>query len=196
LRSELGLSSCALVGAVARLEEQKGLRYLIEAARSVLDQGQEVHFVVVGDGPLRPALQGMINELGLDRHISLLGRRDDMSNIYASLDLLVMPSLDEGLPMVLLEAMGAGVPVIATPVGAVPRLLHDGETGLLVEPRDVAGLRDAILTMLRQPEFAMTMAVAGRALVRNYFSADAMAGQYANLYSNLLRSTQMEAITA
>lgn len=186
LRQDLGIGNRPLIGAVARLEEVKGLEYLIQAAQGVLAEFPDAMFVIAGDGPRRAHLESLIHSLGLDANVRLAGRRDDMPGVYASLDLFVLPSLDEGMPMVILEAMASGRPVIATRVGGVGKLVQNEETGLLLEARDVPGLRDAILRCLRDREFAGKLAGNGEELVRTRFSSDGMAKNYLNLYGQVL----------
>ena len=182
LRSELAVQGGPLVGTVARLEEQKGLTYYIEAAFRVLVDCPTATFIIVGEGSLRPHLTQLIRSYGLERKVLLLGERTNMREVYASIDLFVLASIDEGLPMVLLEALRESLPIVATRVGAVPRLIHDRETGLLVEPGDAAGLGHAILNCLREPSRAREFGRKGHALVCSQFSADAMAESYLEIY--------------
>jgi glycosyltransferase involved in cell wall biosynthesis len=190
LRAELDIARDApLVGAVARLEEQKGLRYFIEAAeRVVLDLPQAV-FVIVGDGSMRESLAESIRQKGLNHRVRLLGQRNDMSNIYASLDLFVLASLNEGLPMVLLEALSAALPVVATKVGAVPQVIDSGRSGLLVDPSNPKMLADSILACLRDKQFAYSLGMHGRATVLERFSSDTMSRQYLAVYERSFNKT-------
>jgi glycosyltransferase involved in cell wall biosynthesis len=190
LRAELDVAGDApLVGAVARLEEQKGLRYFIEAAeRVVLDLPQAV-FVIVGDGSMRESLAESIRQKGLSHCVRLLGHRNDMSNIYASLDLFVLASLNEGLPMVLLEALSAALPVVATRVGAVPQVIDSGRSGLLVDPSNPQMLADSILACLRDKQFAYSLGMHGRATVLERFSSDTMSRQYLAVYERSFNKT-------
>ena len=122
------------VGLVGRLAPEKGVDLFLQAAAQVHAQLPNTRFLVVGDGPDRPDLEALIRQLGLQDTATLLGRRDDMPAFYASLDLLVSASRQEGLPIALLEGMAAALPLVATAVGAVPTLIQHDRNGLLVPP--------------------------------------------------------------
>jgi glycosyltransferase involved in cell wall biosynthesis len=184
LRKDLGIGDRLLIGCVGRLEEQKGLEYFVRAAREVLAEFPDALFVVVGEGSLRRRIQDLISGLNLDESVKLLGERTDMPGVYASLDLFALGSIDEGMPMTILEALAARRPVVATRVGAVGRLVINEKTGLLVEARDIAALRDAMLRCLRDPAFAHELARNGEQHVRDSYSAEAMARNYLTLYES------------
>lgn len=190
LREELAIGDRVIVGTVGRLETQKGLEYFIQAAKEVLVEFPDALFVVAGEGSLRSRLGRMISDLGLASRVLLLGRRTDMAGVYASLDLFVLASIDEGMPMTLLEALAARRPVVATKVGAVEKLIIPEQTGLLVESRDVPGLRDAMLRCLRDPSLARELGRKGEEYVRRSFSSDGMARSYLALYRQLLRGQE------
>ncbi len=139
-----------IVGNVARLAEQKGQRDLIAAAPAVLEHHPDVRFVVAGDGELRAELEELARPLG-DR-FELLGARDDVPDLLTSFEVFAYPSRFEGLCLAVIEAQAAGVPVVATPVGGIPENVVDGETGLLVPPRDPAALAAAINRLLNDPD--------------------------------------------
>ncbi len=194
LRNELGLGNRLLIGTVGRLEAQKGIEYFIRAAGEVLAEFPDAQFVVIGEGSLRSQLRERIRDLNLDSNVHLLGERMDMAGVYASLDLFVLASIDEGMPMTILEALAAGRTVIATRVGAVGKLVVNGKTGLLVEPRDINALRNAILACLRDPAFARRLAANGEQHVRNSFSAEAMARNYEEIYLQALGQQESSAV--
>jgi glycosyltransferase involved in cell wall biosynthesis len=187
LKTELGISDRLLIGSVGRLETQKGFEYFIRAAKSILSEFPSALFVIVGEGSQRAQLSGLIDEMGLQSHVLLLGQRKDMPRIYAALDVFVLASVDEGMPMTLLEALAAHCPVVATRVGAVNKLILPDRTGLLVEPRDVAALSCAILRFLRNPLFAAELAQNGEQHIRTSFSSDGMARQYLEVYRQALK---------
>ena len=194
LRDELGIGDGLLIGTVGRLETQKGIEYFIRAAREVLGEFPAAQFVVIGEGSLRAQLNGLIRDLRLGANIRLLGERTDMPGVYASLDLFVLASIDEGMPMTILEALASSRPVLATRVGAVDKLVVPDITGLLMESKDVNALRDAMLRCLRDPDFARMLGTNGARHVRNSFSAGAMASNYAEIYSQALRAGEPCAI--
>jgi len=136
-----------VLAVIGRLVEQKGHRYLFEALH-LLDGRYKLKVLVVGDGPQREQLVSMARQLGMEDKVVFTGLRKDVNDILPAVDMLVMPSLREGLPMVLLEAMAAGVPVVATKVGGVPEIIEDGKNGLIVEPANVDMLKTAISEIL------------------------------------------------
>jgi glycosyltransferase involved in cell wall biosynthesis len=196
LRRELGIERGVLVGSVGRLEEQKGFEYFLRAAREVLSEFPKTRFVVVGEGSLRSRLEALIHELGLGTSVLLVGQRNDMPGVYASLELFVLASIDEGMPMTILEALASGKPVIATAVGAVEQLVISEKTGLLVQPRDIPALRDAMLRCLRDQSFAQTLGKNGKEHVQTSFSANGMARKYIELYERVQARQKTKAATS
>lgn len=187
LRQELGHGDGRLVGFVGRLVDAKGGRVLLEAAESVVAVYPDTTFVLVGEGPDRREWEALAVRLGIRDRVVFAGVRRDMPAVYASLDVLALPSYEENMPMCLLEAMAAGTPVIGTPVGAVPKLILPDRTGLLTEPGDAAGLAAAILRLLRDRREAHRMGAMGQAHAIAEFSAAAAARRYAALYEQALQ---------
>ncbi len=169
-----------IVGNVARLAEQKGHRDLIAAAPAVLDRHPDVRFVVAGDGELRDELQELARPLG--DLFEFLGERDDVPDLLASFDVFAFPSLYEGLCVAVIEAQAAGVPVVATPVGGIPENVVDGETGLLVPPRDPATLAAAINRVLDDPD---DFARRAQAHVFEHYSRERMIARTLELYDSM-----------
>jgi glycosyltransferase involved in cell wall biosynthesis len=172
------------IGIVGRLTRQKGHPFLFAAARGILQKFPEARFVVVGEGPDRKHLEALAEELGISGSIHFAGYRDDMVSVYGALDLMVMPSLDEGLPMTLLEAMAAKRAVIASAVGAVPEVIEHGQTGLLVEPGNTDDLEQAILMLLNDASLRSRIAQNARQSVAR-FSSDLMARKYLDFYQRM-----------
>lgn len=188
LRNEIAPEGYSLVGFVGRLVPDKGGALLLRAAQQVLAARPKTMFALVGEGPARNEWEALATQLGIGKQVAFVGMRDDMPGVYASLDTLVLPSLVESMPMCLLEAMAAGKPVIATRVGAVPKLISPHQTGLLVEPGDVRGLVAAILRLLRDPELASRLGKNGHTRAAQHFSAEAMARSYIRQYKDVLAS--------
>lgn len=186
LSREISKPAKAIVGAVGRLSPEKGFDHLLRAAQRVLTFFPETLFVLVGEGYQRERLEELARELGIADQVIFVGQRTDMPGIYASLDIFVLSSLNEGMPMVILEALGAGRPVVATRVGAIPRLIPEESIGLLVPPGDAAELGRAITHLLADPELRRRMGQNGQAWVRQHFSSEAMAASYLNLYEALV----------
>lgn len=171
-----------VVFTAARLEEQKGHRYLLESATEV----PEAQFVFAGDGPERAALEAQAASLGLDDRVMFLGRRHDIPEILACCDAFVLPSLWEGLPLSVLEAMAAGKPVVASDVGGTGEAVLHEETGLLVPAGDRRALAKAIRAVLDDPALAHRLGSAGRKRVRQKFSAAEMVHRITSVYEELL----------
>lgn len=190
LRKEIGAESRPLVGFVGRLVAEKGGAFLIRAAQQVVALHPSTRFILVGAGPARQEWEELANQLGITEHVVFGGVREDMPAVYRSLDMLVLPSLLEALPMCLLEAMASGKPVIATRVGAVPKLVNSEVTGLLLDPGDVDGLAAAILRLFSDPQLASRLGENGRAHVARHYSAEAMARSYIAKYERVLRRQQ------
>jgi len=183
IRKDLGVPiDCKLVGTVGRLSEEKGHDFLVVAARIVLHHYQKAMFLIVGDGPQMERLKREANQLPF----IFTGVRNDMPGLYSAMDLFVLPSLNEGLPMVLLEAMASHKPVVATKVGDVSKLIRDGQNGLLVEPGDGNCLADALLYLLGNDEKRSLIAQEGYRTVLEYFSSKVMADKYFETYQEVL----------
>ena len=186
LRREEGLANRLLVGIVGRLSVEKGMDIFLRAAAEVVKEVPEAAFVIAGDGPEREPLEALVDSLELRDCVTLLGRREDMPGIYASMDVLVSASRKEGLPMTILEGMASCRPWVATAVGAVPTVVRDGETGVLVASGDVSGLAAAVVSLLRDKERRLALGGAGRRLVEQEFSAQRMTEDYLSLYEAVL----------
>jgi glycosyltransferase involved in cell wall biosynthesis len=174
-----------LVGLVGRLAPEKGIQYFLEAVPIVLRSYPEVRFVVIGDGPERQNLARTARALGIEETVRFAGKLQVMPGVYASLDILVSSSLWEGLPMTILEALAAAIPVIATAVGAVPMVVLHEQTGLLVPAADAKALAGGIIRLLQDCELRERLADQGNQLVRQQFSAETMTTQYLRLYNEL-----------
>src|SRR5439155_25364129 len=131
-----------------RLADQKGIPYLLEAMAALSDRFPQLTLLLAGDGPSKESLARRAAELGIEERVRFLGVRLDMPQLFQVFDLMVLPSVWDGLPMVLLEAMAAGCPIVATAVGGVPMAIRHEVSGLLVEPRNPKQLADAIATLL------------------------------------------------
>lgn len=184
-RSELSIPpESTVIGFVGRLVEQKGLRYLLEAADQLKSSCPDAYFVLVGDGELRKDLEQFSISRGLS-HIIFTGYQRDINNYMRMFDVFALPSLFEGLPIALLEAMVIGIPVIASRVGGVPEVIKDEVTGFLVEPKNVNQLARRIEEIVKDPQRRMAMGIAGKKRFQENFSAIAMVKRTENLYLRL-----------
>ena len=151
-RGALGLSEHALViGTVGNFTPKKDHSTLLKATARVAERHDPLRLVLVGSGPLEGELRESTKALGLDEQVMFAGSRDDVPSLMPAFDVFALSSRNEGLPIALLEAMGSGVPCVATAVGGVPEIVTDGQEGLLVRPEDPAALADALSTMLCAP---------------------------------------------
>lgn len=189
LRQQLGVpSETPLIGIVARLVPIKDIDTFLEAASDVRRSWPDVRFLIVGDGELRLSLTQQARALGLERCAHFLGWERDLAPIYADLDLVALSSLNEGTPVSLIEAMAAGLPVVATRVGGVPDLVEHGKTGLLVPPKDPKALSMAMRTLLDDATRRREMGRLGREAVYPKHSDGALLNRIDQLYASLLVS--------
>ncbi len=185
---EWGIASDdTVVGAVGSLTPVKGHSDLLEAAARVVVRRPRTRFVVVGDGPLRPALEDQVLRLGLREHVVFTGGRGDVPRLLASFDIVALPSHTEGLSNVLLESMAMARPVVATAVGGNPDVLREGASGRLVPARDPEALAAGLARMIEDPEAAQAMGREARRDVELRFSRQRMVEGYEALYRGLPR---------
>ncbi len=173
-----------VVGTVARLAPQKGVEFFIRAAALLTGGFPGLRFLVVGDGPLRPELESLAAELGFGERLFFMGYRDDVPAILKRLDVFVQPSLSEGQGITVLEAMAAGCPVVASSVGGLREIVRHGENGLLVEPKNIKGLADAISRVLTDEVMAAALSADALESVRS-FELTGMVEKTRNLYRSV-----------
>jgi glycosyltransferase involved in cell wall biosynthesis len=175
-----------LVGAVGRLSSEKAFDVLIRAIHELVQSGVDLGLLIAGDGGERAPLQALIDKLGLSERVRLVGFQGDLRPLYEAMDLFVLSSLREGLPNVLLEAMALEVPVVATRIAGIPRLIADGENGLLLPAGDQAALARAIRHALESSELRLRWAAAGRKTIEDRYSFAARMKKVAAVYDQLL----------
>jgi glycosyltransferase involved in cell wall biosynthesis len=186
IRASLDLPAGAITaGVIARLTDQKGHTVLLDALATTPELAR-LHLVIIGDGPLRAALEAQAARLKLSSRVHFLGARRDLGDLLSMMDLFVLPSLWEGLPLSLVLAMGAGLPVVSTSVAGIPELVLDGETGLLVPPGDVPALGAALARLVRSGDDRARLGRAGRAFVLPRFGIDGYVAGITGLYDRLL----------
>lgn len=187
-RTKLELSEDApVVLSVGRLHEQKGFAYLVHAAKHVVRKFPSLQLLIAGIGPLEKELRQLIQQLELEKNVHLLGFRDDIPDLVQAADLFVLPSLWEGLANVILEALAAGKPVVATDVEGTSEVIRDGHSGILVPPANSQALADATITVLSNQRLAKLMGKRGQQLVKQNFTLARMVQQHEKLYLDLLR---------
>lgn len=175
-----------VVAAGGRLSPEKGFADLIDAADLVLKRRNDTGFILFGEGPLRADLERRANERGLQGRFIFAGFRDDLSRFLPNLDLAVMSSYTEGLPVILLETCAAGVPTVATSVGGVPEVITEGGSGHLLMAGDVVGLAQRIGQLLDDDAKRQAMGRAARDRVRRDFSFAAMSARYLEVFQQLM----------
>ncbi|UCF67345.1 MAG: GT4 family glycosyltransferase PelF [Acidobacteriota bacterium] len=173
-----------VLGTVSRLAAEKGIDRLLRALARLDGSKREPRLRVVGEGPERVALEALAHELGLDDRVEFLGFRDDVIELLSQLDLFLLPSLTEGIPLALLEAMASGLPVVATKVGGVPEVIEAGLSGVLVPADDVEALAGAISELLEQAERRKALGRAAARRIEAHFSLAAMCTSYRRLYES------------
>jgi len=181
-------NSATLIGTVARLQPVKDHRSLIEAAATVLRERPDVHFVLVGDGPLRNEIEMQCVRLGIANRVHLLGDRSDVARLVPAFDLLALASLHEGLPNAVMEAMAARVPVVATAVGGTRELIEDRVTGYLVAPENPRSLADRICFALGDDEHRTEIVSAAHQRVTEAFGIERMVESVEALYDELMEA--------
>ena len=171
-----------VVTTVANLRRGKGHDVLLRAAAKVLRRHPGVRFLLVGDGPLKGELEGEARVLGIAGSVDFVGHRDDVSAVLASSDLFAFPSLMEAFPNSVMEAMAAGLPIVATEVGGIPELIANGRNGLLVPAGDSDALAAAIVRLLDERDLASVYGRAARETIASGYSFERMVGAFETLY--------------
>jgi len=197
----LSLNTAApLVVTVGHLTMQKGVKFLLTAATHVLREFPNAQFMVIGDGPQKHELEIMAEKFGIHKKVIFTGWRDDARDIMAAADVVVLPSMVEGLPYSVLEAMSAGKPVVSTMTGGIPEALLDRETGFLVPPKKSLALAQAIIYLLQNKDIAVQMGVAGRRRSEEQFdlkkTVAATLGVYSDLFAELAELEREQAAAA
>ncbi len=187
LKRDLGIPiTDSIVGTVGRLVEIKGHRYLLDAARLVLNKLPNVTFLLIGDGHLMTELINHASALGIKNKVIFGGWRGDVAQLINAFDIFVLPSLNEGMGRVLVEAMAMGKPIVASDIGGIPDLVKDGTNGILFPPRDVHAMAEAIMKLLLDRELARKMGKEGERTSLNY-DTGVMVKNIERLYEDVLR---------
>ena len=189
LRSKLGISKEGkAIGTIAALRSWKGHDYLLEAAKILIEKRKDTKFVIAGDGPRYNHLVEKAKSMGITNHVLFLGYRDDIPDILSMLDVVVLPSYaNEGVPQSILQAMAMGKPVVASSAGSIPEVVHDKETGILVEPKNANALAEGIVFMLDNHDFARTVAANARKLIETQYSLRHMVSRIEEIYNDLMQ---------
>ncbi len=173
-----------IVGSIGRLHYQKGYEFLIEASMSVIANYPNVKFVLIGDGELRAQLESSAKKKGVFNSFTFLGNQTNIPELLAQIDIFVLPSLWEGLPLVLLEAMASQKPIVATNVNGVVEIIGSEKEGILVPPQNSVALSSAIIHLLEDKELSKKLAEAGYKKVLNEFNLNKMIEKTESVYLN------------
>lgn len=173
---------------VGRFVPEKGLEYLIEAAKMVVDKSKDTRFLLAGYGPLKTKVMRSVHECGLGKYVRLVRplSRDEVAGVLGKAGIFVMPSLSEGMPLALLEAMSCGNAVVASNIGGMAEIIGDYDNGVLVSPRDAEGLASSILMLLRDDRFRGKLAKNAREVVEKEYSWGSVLDQLDSVYGSIL----------
>ncbi len=186
LKKELGIPvNNSVIGTVAQFSGKKGLGYLIKSASILLKHRKDVNFLLVGDGTTKDELKYLCHNLKIENNVVFAGERSDIPEMLSLIDIFVLPSITEGLPLALLEAMACGKPVVATSVGGVPEIVKNGLNGILVQPKDPEALHGAMKELLNNADMREKMGHEGRMICEKGFSSRVMVDRIEDLYDTL-----------
>lgn len=177
-------SACVLL-TVAVLREPKGIQYMIEAMPRILAETPNAHYLIVGDGDYGQKLKELSRSLGVEKHVTFAGQRNDIPDILLAGDIFVLPTLIDALPTVLIEAMAARKAIVASNVGGVPEIVENEKNGILVEPAKPPQLVESCLRLIRQGEVREAMAEAGLRIAHSKFNIENQVETISNLYEEL-----------
>jgi glycosyltransferase involved in cell wall biosynthesis len=187
LRNEWGFSKdTPLIAAIGRMVWEKGLEYFLQSIPEIMQHVPNTRVLLVGDGPLRKNLESLAKELNLEDKVTFTGFRSDIRYLLSNIDILVIPSIFEGFPMITLEAMAMRKPIVATRIDGITEQIVDGKEGLLVPPRNPKALAATVLKLIHDRNLTSQLAAAAREKVENSFSVEKMLAETKALYYSLL----------
>ena len=190
LRNQLNIPKDSyLIGAIGRMVWQKGFEYLIRAVADLIETVPNIKLLVVGEGPIRHHLIQLIDKLNLNKCVIFLEFQRDVKQVLSAIDVLVVPSLLEGFPMIILEAMAMSKPIIATKINGITEQLVDGESGILVPPKDLEALVTAIQHLVENDRLRYRLGQNARKRVDKEFSIEKMIGETVNVYQSLMETS-------
>ena len=174
------------IGAIGRLVWQKGFEYLVQAIPKILNEFPQAKVLVVGEGPLADELKTLARRLKVEENIIFAGFRKDVNKILSAIDILVIPSLLEGFPMITLEGMAMSKPIIATAIDGIKEQIIDGQLGIFIPPRDPYAIADAIIRLGKNKSFAQNLGLEARRTVEEQFTVERMVAETQRVYQSLL----------
>jgi glycosyltransferase involved in cell wall biosynthesis len=174
-----------IIGFVGRLNVQKGVKYMLEGFKSVAEKFKNVHLVIAGTGELENMLKEFTTEYKLEKRIHLLGFRKDIPDLMRTFDIFLLPSLWEGFGIVLIEALAAGKPIVATNTSSIPEIVEDGRNGILVPPENSEAISDALTRLISEPELKTKFGKEGQKIVQEKFTTERMINNYEKIFSEM-----------
>lgn len=193
LRKELGLDNVPLVGLISRLEPIKNVLLLLQASELLFKEIPDTRIIIVGDGRMKPDLEKwVIKNSTKPDHIYFLGHRSDIFRIVADLDVVVLTSRNEGMPVSLIEAMAAGCAIVATKVGGIPYVITSEKMGILIDDNNFKALAESLITLLRSPQRMIEMGKYCKEIARNQYAYQRLSRDIQNLYKHLLKQKFMK----
>jgi glycosyltransferase involved in cell wall biosynthesis len=188
VREMLGVDSdCRIIGSAGRLVPIKGYQVFLKAAQLIKKKESKVKFLIVGDGPEKSNLERLADQLKISGDFLFLGHREDILDIINAMDIFVLTSFHEGIPMVLLEAMGLEKPVVATNVGGIPEVVTDQVSGVLVKPNDPESLAERIVSLMQNRKVREKMGSEAKRIIAEYFTTERMAKRVLEIYESMVR---------
>jgi glycosyltransferase involved in cell wall biosynthesis len=175
-----------LVGTIGRLSKEKGVHYLLKAGSEIIAKYPDVKILIIGEGPERQNLETLAKQLHISKNVIFCGFQENVTEFYPLIDIVVLPSVTEGLPIVLLEALAYSKPIVATRVGGIPEVITNDKTGILVEPQNPSQLAEGIIRVLENSEDANRMASEGRKLVEEHFNSKDLSKKIEKIYQEVL----------
>ncbi|MCD4665495.1 MAG: glycosyltransferase [Bacteroidales bacterium] len=186
-KKEIGVNGILpILGVVSRLQLEKGHIHLLQALLEIVKKFPDTKCIFVGSGSYRKELEKKVQMLHLEKNILFLGFRDDIAELLVMMDIFILPSLSEGMPNAVLEAMACSIPVVATSVGGIPEAIINRESGILVPPGDPQALAEQIINLLNISEFRKKIADGARERIKNYFSNDRQFMKFQTLYQSYI----------
>jgi glycosyltransferase involved in cell wall biosynthesis len=178
--------SATVIGCFGRMVWQKGFDYLLQAVPHIFKNNNNVTFLIVGDGPLRVDLEKLASELNISEQVIFTGFRSDIHHLISAVDILVIPSIQEGFPMITLEAMAMAKPIVATKIEGIVEQIIDGESGYLVSPRDPMAICEAVIELSHNRQLALKLGLEARRRVEKEFSVQKMISETEKVYESIL----------
>ncbi|MCI5140924.1 MAG: glycosyltransferase family 1 protein [Candidatus Electrothrix sp. ATG1] len=183
-RRELGIPPVGpVIGIISRIEKVKGIKYLLQAMPKIINEFPDITLLIVGDGSEKSSLKAESRQLDIEKNVIFTGARDDIPEVFQVLDIYLLPSLSEGLPMGLLEAMAAGCPVIATAIGGVPSVIKHGVTGVLIPKKNPVAIAKEVIYLLSNYDVRGKYSKYSKVIIEKKYSINEMMKHYERLYA-------------